>query len=66
MRARLRSDSRQDEGNEIVEHMQECEVLKDLYNKSDVPKILNFYKFTEEALKNGAEELKVYIPDSRF
>ena len=48
------------EGNEIAEHMQQCEALKDLYNKKDVPKIVNFYKVTEKALKNGADELKVY------
>ena len=43
-----------------MEHMQECEALIDLYKKNDVPKILNFHKVTEEALKNRADKLKVY------
>ena len=40
--------------------MQKCEALRDLYNKRDMQKIVNFYEVTEESLKNRADELKVY------
>ena len=60
MRARQRSDSQQEEGNEIFEHIEKYEVLRELYNKNDVPKIGNFYKVSEAAIKKGAHKLNVY------
>ena len=40
--------------------MQKCEALRDIYNQSYTPKIINFYKVTEDTLKNRADKLKVY------
>ena len=46
--------------NDKMKEMQECEVLIDLYNKKDFPTVVNFYKVTEQALKNGNDEQNVY------